>query len=258
MLKVREALKQGRSIDEVHRLTKIDPWFLNQIKSLTIMDHKDSLRLLKENGFSDTQLARAMNKTEMEVRRERKNQSILPSFKVVDTCAAEFVAKTPYCYSTYDMENEIEPLEGKKIVILGGGPNRIGQGIEFDYCCVHAALAVKSEGYEAIMINCNPETVSTDYDTSDRLFFEPLTFEDVMSVIDLEKPKGVIVQFGGQTPLKIANALKNAGVEILGTSPENIDNAEDREKFGSIIKLLGITCPDYGTCLLYTSPSPRD
>tara|TARA_B100001248_G_scaffold82218_1_gene59861 strand:- start:184 stop:3372 length:3189 start_codon:yes stop_codon:yes gene_type:complete len=247
LLKVREALKQGRSINEVHRLTKIDPWFLNQIKSLTMMDHKDSLRLLKENGFSDTQLARAMNKTEMDVRRERKNQSILPSFKVVDTCAAEFVAKTPYCYSTYDMENEIEPLEGKKVVILGGGPNRIGQGIEFDYCCVQAVFGLKDQGFNTIMVNCNPETVSTDFDLADRLYFEPVTFEDVLNIIEFEKPDGVLVQFGGQTPLKIANALQNAGVEILGTSPENIDNAEDREKFGSIIKLLDITCPDYGT-----------
>ena len=247
LLKVRDALKQGRSINEVHRLTKIDPWFLNQIKSLTMMDHKDSLRLLKENGFSDTQLARAMNKTEMEVRRERKNQSILPSFKVVDTCAAEFVAKTPYCYSTYDMENEIEPLEGKKVVILGGGPNRIGQGIEFDYCCVQAVFGLKDQGFNTIMVNCNPETVSTDFDLADRLYFEPVTFEDVLNIIEFEKPDGVLVQFGGQTPLKIANALQNAGVEILGTSPENIDNAEDREKFGSIIKLLDITCPDYGT-----------
>ena len=247
LLKVREALKQGRSIEEVHKLTKIDPWFLNQIKSLTIMDHKDSLRLLKENGFSDTQLARAMNKTEMEVRRERKNQSILPSFKVVDTCAAEFVAKTPYCYSTYDMENEIEPLEGEKIVILGGGPNRIGQGIEFDYCCVQAVFGLKDQGFNTIMVNCNPETVSTDFDLADRLYFEPVTFEDVLNIIEFEKPDGVLVQFGGQTPLKIANALQNAGVKIVGTSPENIDNAEDREKFGSIIKLLDITCPEYGT-----------
>ncbi|MEL1222980.1 MAG: carbamoyl-phosphate synthase large subunit [Candidatus Neomarinimicrobiota bacterium] len=247
LLKVREALKQGRSIDEVHKLTKIDPWFLNQIKSLTKMDHKDSLRLLKENGFSDTQIARAMNKTEIEVRRERKNQSILPSFKVVDTCAAEFVAKTPYCYSTYDMENEIEPLEGKKIVILGGGPNRIGQGIEFDYCCVQAVFGLKDQGFNTIMVNCNPETVSTDFDLADRLYFEPVTFEDVLNIIEFEKPDGVLVQFGGQTPLKIANALQNAGVEIVGTSPENIDNAEDREKFGSIIKLLDITCPQYGT-----------
>ena len=247
LLKVREALKQGRSIDEIHKLTKIDPWFLNQIKSLTKMDHKESLRLLKENGFSDTQIARAMNKTEIEVRMERKNQSILPSFKVVDTCAAEFVAKTPYCYSTYDMENEIEPLEGKKIVILGGGPNRIGQGIEFDYCCVQAVFGLKDQGFNTIMVNCNPETVSTDFDLADRLYFEPVTFEDVLNIIEFEKPDGVLVQFGGQTPLKIANALQNAGVKIVGTSPENIDNAEDREKFGSIIKLLDITCPEYGT-----------
>ena len=247
LLKVREALKQGRSIDEVHRLTKIDPWFLNQIKSLTKMDHKDSLRILKKNGFSDTQLARAMNKTELEVRRERKNQSILPSYKVVDTCAAEFVAKTPYCYSTYDMENEIEPLEGKKIVILGGGPNRIGQGIEFDYCCVQAVFGLKDQGYNTIMVNCNPETVSTDFDLADRLYFEPVTFEDVLNIIEFEKPDGVLVQFGGQTPLKIANALQDSGVEIVGTSPESIDNAEDREKFGAIIQLLDIACPEYGT-----------
>jgi len=247
LLKVREALKQGRSIDEVHRLTKIDPWFLNQIKSLTRMDHKDSLRILKKNGFSDTQLARAMNKTELEVRRERKNQSILPSYKVVDTCAAEFVAKTPYCYSTYDMESEIEPLEGEKIVILGGGPNRIGQGIEFDYCCVQAVFGLKDQGYNTIMVNCNPETVSTDFDLADRLYFEPVTFEDVLNIIEFEKPDGVLVQFGGQTPLKIANALQDSGVEIVGTSPESIDNAEDREKFGSIIQLLDIACPEYGT-----------
>ena len=247
LLKVREALKQGRSIDEVHRLTKIDPWFLNQIKSLTKMDHKDSLRILKKNGFSDTQLARAMNKTELEVRRERKNQSILPSYKVVDTCAAEFVAKTPYCYSTYDMENEIEPLEGEKIVILGGGPNRIGQGIEFDYCCVQAVFGLKDQGYNTIMVNCNPETVSTDFDLADRLYFEPVTFEDVLNIIEFEKPDGVLVQFGGQTPLKIANALQDSGVEIVGTSPESIDNAEDREKFGAIIQLLDIACPEYGT-----------
>ena len=183
----------------------------------------------------------------MEVRRERKNQSILPSFKVVDTCAAEFVAKTPYCYSTYDMENEIEPLEGKKVVILGGGPNRIGQGIEFDYCCVQAVFGLKDQGFNTIMVNCNPETVSTDFDLADRLYFEPVTFEDVLNIIEFEKPDGVLVQFGGQTPLKIANALQNAGVDILGTSPENIDNAEDREKFGYIIKLLDVTCPDYGT-----------
>ena len=172
---------------------------------------------------------------------------IQPVFKVVDTCAAEFVAKTPYCYSAYEEYNEISPLEGKKVIVLGGGPNRIGQGIEFDYCCVQAVFGLKDQGYKVIMVNCNPETVSTDFDLVDRLYFEPVTFEDVFNIVEFEKPEGVLVQFGGQTPLKIANALKRNGVKILGTSPENIDLAEDREKFVITLQSLSILCPKYCT-----------
>ena len=247
LLKVRQAFSEGQSIDAIYQLTKIDPWFLHQINIISNMSHEKPLITLKQNGFSDSQIARALNQSEIEVRSFRKNQSILPSYKVVDTCAAEFVAKTPYCYSTYDTENEIEPLQGKKIVILGGGPNRIGQGIEFDYCCVQAVFGLKDQGYNTIMVNCNPETVSTDFDLADRLYFEPVTYEDALNIIEFEKPDGVLVQFGGQTPLKIANALQDAGVKILGTSPVNIDNAEDREKFGSIIETLDVKCPKYGT-----------
>tara|TARA_B000000475_G_scaffold6394_1_gene5846 strand:- start:200 stop:1903 length:1704 start_codon:yes stop_codon:yes gene_type:complete len=186
-------------------------------------------------------------KTELEIREQRKEESVLPSYKVVDTCAAEFEAETPYCYSTYDNENEIDPLKGKKIIILGGGPNRIGQGIEFDYCCVQAVFGLRDQGYKTIMVNCNPETVSTDFDLVDRLYFEPVTFEDVLNIVEFEKPDGVLVQFGGQTPLKIANELANAGVPIIGTSPKNIDLAEDREKFGKILDKLNVTCPQFGT-----------
>jgi len=198
---------------------------------------------LKKKGFSDARLGFLLGCNEKEVRKHRIENDIKPIFKRVDTCAAEFKASTAYMYSTYGEVCEANPSDKEKIIILGGGPNRIGQGIEFDYCCVHAALAVKSEGYEAIMINCNPETVSTDYDTSDRLFFEPLTFEDVMSVIDLEKPKGVIVQFGGQTPLKLANGLEEAGVSIIGTSPDAIDEAEDRRRFQLLINSLDLRQP---------------
>ena len=173
-----------------------------------------------------------INLSENEIRQERKKQNILPTYKMVDTCAAEFEAKTPYCYSTYETENEINALSEDSIIILGGGPNRIGQGIEFDYCCVQAVFGLKEMNFKTIMVNCNPETVSTDFDIADRLYFEPLTFEDVMNILDLEKPKGVLVQFGGQTPLNIANKLQQAGVNILGTKPESIDLAEDREKFG--------------------------
>jgi carbamoyl-phosphate synthase large subunit len=181
-----------------------------------------------------------------EIRLRRKEESVLPSFKVVDTCSAEFIAKTPYCYSSYDFENEIEPLNGKKVIILGGGPNRIGQGIEFDYCCVQAVYGLKDQGVKTIMINCNPETVSTDFDLVDRLYFEPVTYEDVLNIIEFEKPDGVLVQFGGQTPLKIAKSLLSAGAPIIGTSPENIDLAEDREKFGKILNDLDIKCPKHG------------
>ena len=247
LLKVRQAIKEGASIEEVFQSTKIDPWFLHQIKYLVDYDNRTSLLELKQNGFSDAQIAKMKNKTEDEIRSQRKKNSILPSYKVVDTCAAEFVAKTPYCYSSYDTENEIEPLEGKKVIILGGGPNRIGQGIEFDYCCVQAVFGLQDQGYKTIMINCNPETVSTDFDLVDRLYFEPVTYEDVLNIVEFEHPDGVLIQFGGQTPLKIAQALDKAGVPIIGTSPKSIDLAEDREKFGKILKKLDIECPKYGT-----------
>ena len=247
LLKIREAFIEGKSLEEIYEITKIDPWFLNHIQRLSLMTDDDSIRKLKENGFSDSQIARYRNQSENSIRKERIKKKILPSYKVVDTCAAEFVAQTPYCYSTYDQENEIEPLEGKKVIILGGGPNRIGQGIEFDYCCVQAVFGLKEEGYKTIMINCNPETVSTDFDLVDRLYFEPVTFEDVLNIVEFEKPDGVLIQFGGQTPLKIAMKLAEAGVPILGTSPQSIDLAEDREKFGKILDELNVECPRYGT-----------
>ncbi len=205
------------------------------------------LRAAKRDGFSDKQIAEIFKTTEDAVRSERIALGIIPVFKTVDTCAAEFAAETPYHYSTYEEENESVRTPRKKIAILGGGPNRIGQGIEFDYCCVHAAKALREEGYETIMINCNPETVSTDYDTCDKLYFEPLTFEDVMNILEHEKPDGVIVTFGGQTPLKLAKPLDAAGIPILGTAPDNIDAAEDRKRFGELIDRLGIKCPPYGT-----------
>ena len=247
LLKVRQAFLEGQTIENVNKVTGIDPWFLYQIKLLVETRHSISLRELKQNGYSDKQIGRLWKKSELEIRSVRKKENILPSYKVVDTCAAEFEAQTPYCYSTYDEENEIEPLKGKKAIILGGGPNRIGQGIEFDYCCVQAVFGLKDQGYKTIMVNCNPETVSTDFDLVDRLYFEPVTFEDVLNIVEFEKPNGVLVQFGGQTPLKIANALENAGVPIMGTSPTNIDLAEDREKFANILKKLKIVCPEYGT-----------
>ena len=247
LLKVRQAFLEGQTIGNVNKVTGIDPWFLYQIKLLVETRHSISLRELKQNGYSDKQIGRLWKKSELEIRSLRKKENILPSYKVVDTCAAEFEAQTPYCYSTYDEENEIEPLKGKKAIILGGGPNRIGQGIEFDYCCVQAVFGLKDQGYKTIMVNCNPETVSTDFDLVDRLYFEPVTFEDVLNIVEFEKPNGVLVQFGGQTPLKIANALENAGVPIMGTSPTNIDLAEDREKFANILKKLKIVCPEYGT-----------
>ena len=247
LLKVRQAFVEGQSVEDIFKVTKIDPWFLQQIKILSTYHIDSSLRELKQNGFSDKQIGRMVGKTEMEIRDQRKDESVHPSFKVVDTCAAEFVAQTPYCYSTYDEENEIEPINGKKVIILGGGPNRIGQGIEFDYCCVQAVFGLQDQGYKTIMVNCNPETVSTDFDLVDRLYFEPVTYEDVLNIVEFEKPDGVLVQFGGQTPLKIAQQLANAGVPIIGTSPENIDLAEDREKFGKILDKLHVTCPQYGT-----------
>ena len=247
LLKVRQAFLEGQTIQSVNKVTGIDPWFLYQIKLLVDARHAVSLRELKQNGYSDKQIGRLWKKSELEIRSLRKKENILPSYKVVDTCAAEFKAQTPYCYSTYDEENEIKPLKGKKVIILGGGPNRIGQGIEFDYCCVQAVFGLKDQGYKTIMVNCNPETVSTDFDLVNRLYFEPVTFEDVLNIVEFEKPDGVLVQFGGQTPLKIANALESAGVPIMGTSPENIDLAEDREKFANILKKLKIVCPEYGT-----------
>ena len=247
LLKIRQAFLEGQSIEDIFNVTKIDPWFLQQIKMLVDQQNGSSLRELKHDGFSDKQIGRMLDKSELEIRDQRKKESIFPAYKVVDTCAAEFEAQTPYCYSTYDEENEIEPLEGKKVMILGGGPNRIGQGIEFDYCCVQAVFGLQDQGYKTIMVNCNPETVSTDFDLVDRLYFEPVTFEDVLNIVEFEKPDGVLVQFGGQTPLKIAHTLAAVGVPIIGTSPENIDLAEDREKFGKILDKLNITCPEYGT-----------
>lgn len=254
LLKVEQALRENQSVETVNNLTKIDPWFLRQIKQLTEIRGLGLKKLnhallyeLKYNGFSDRQIGRMFDQSEMDIRQLRKKENIFPVFKVVDTCAAEFKAQTPYCYSTYEEENEIEPLKGKKVIILGGGPNRIGQGIEFDYCCVQAVYGLKDVDYQTIMVNCNPETVSTDFDLVDRLYFEPVTLEDVLNIVEFEKPDGVVVQFGGQTPLKIARALSDAGVPIIGTSPDNIDLAEDREKFGKILEKLNIVCPKYGT-----------
>ncbi len=249
LLKVRQAFEAGHSIEDIFKQTKIDPWFLYQIQIIINVEMQQDVTLLtlKQNGFSDSQIALVWDKTEDDIRQMRKNENILPTYKVVDTCAAEFSALTPYCYSTYETENEVLPLDGKKVMILGGGPNRIGQGIEFDYCCVQAVFGLKEAGYKTIMINCNPETVSTDFDIADRLYFEPLTFEDVMNIVDLEQPDGVLVQFGGQTPLNIANRLKDAGVNIVGTNPDAIDLAEDRKKFGKILADLNIPAPNWGT-----------
>ena len=255
ILYLAEALRQGFTLSDIYEHTHIDLWFLSQIEdlvqeesqidSLTINDiSKDTLISLKAKGFSDSLLSRHLKCKEDDVRKLRLKNNILPVFKRVDACAAEFEATTAYMYSSYDDECEANPTNNKKILILGGGPNRIGQGIEFDYCCVHASLALRDEGFETIMINCNPETVSTDFDISDRLYFEPLTFEDVMSIIDVEKPYGVIVQYGGQTPLKLAKKLKQHNVNIIGTSPEAIDLAEDREKFKGIVDKLGLKQPN--------------
>jgi len=254
LLYVAQAFREGYSVDKIYGLTKIDPWYLVYIEDLMNIEselknkeidsiNNEMMQSLKSKGFSDSRLADLLSVNEIDVRNLRISQGIVPVYKRVDTCAAEFKTTTAYLYSTYDEECESMPSSKDKIIILGGGPNRIGQGIEFDYCCVHAAMAVSEAGYESIMINCNPETVSTDYDTSDRLYFEPLTFEDVMSVIDIEKPKGVIVQFGGQTPLKLAQALKNAGAPIIGTQPESIDQAEDRELFKSMVQELDLLQP---------------
>ena len=259
-----DAFRLGMGTDEIHGLTRIDPWFLAQIKEIIAAEEKikerrgktaeltpDFFNPLKQVGFSDRRLADLLELPDAEIRALRTQAGVRAVFRAVDTCGAEFAAYTPYLYSTYEGEDESNPTARKKIMILGGGPNRIGQGIEFDYCCVHAAFALKEDGYETIMVNCNPETVSTDYDTSDKLYFEPLTLEDVLNIVEREKPGGVIVQFGGQTPLKLALPLERAGVKIIGTSPDNIDLAEDRERFKQLLEQLGINQPESGTARSY-------
>ncbi|MEI6777469.1 MAG: carbamoyl-phosphate synthase large subunit [Chloroflexales bacterium] len=263
---IRYALQSGMEVDQVAALTKIDPWFLNQFEQILRLEGRlrafslgtipaDLLRQAKRMGFSDPQLAHLLRVPalgpswgpELTVRARRKALNILPTFHRVDTCAAEFPAFTPYLYSSYESESEADPTNRKKVLILGSGPNRIGQGIEFDYCCCHAVFGLRDMGFETIMVNCNPETVSTDYDTADRLYFEPLTLEDVLNVVDVERPDGVLVQFGGQTPLKLARALEAAGVPIWGTPPEAIDLAEDRDRFGALLDRLGIPAPAHGS-----------
>ncbi|HAK88820.1 MAG: carbamoyl phosphate synthase large subunit [Nitrospirae bacterium GWC2_46_6] len=274
---VAQALRQGMGVDEIYEITWIDPWFLNNMKQIVEMEKRigsgvEELREAKEYGFSDKRIAELTGKTEAEIRKLRRELCIKPVYKLVDTCAAEFEAYTPYLYSTYEkpfyklnnpnlppfkvrggeegvIDCEANPTDKKKVIILGSGPNRIGQGIEFDYCCVHAVFALKELGYETIMINCNPETVSTDYDTADRLYFEPLTIEDVLGIIELERPEGVIVQFGGQTPLKLAVPLEKEGVKILGTSPDSIDRAEDRKRFKELLHKLDLKQPESGTAM---------
>ncbi|MEI9477564.1 MAG: carbamoyl-phosphate synthase large subunit [Deltaproteobacteria bacterium] len=271
---IRYALQLGMNVDEIHELTRIDPWFLFNIQEITDLENKirsygskvtelelwkrirtanplnlpePLLKKAKEFGFSDIQLGYLLGFDEAAIRNMRREKGILPTYKLVDTCGAEFEAFTPYYYSTYETEDESHCSSRKKVMILGGGPNRIGQGIEFDYCCVHAAFALKELGYETIMVNSNPETVSTDYDTSDKLYFEPLTLEDVLHIVNVEKPDGIIVQFGGQTPLNLAVPLEKAGVRIIGTTPENIDRAEDRKRFQVLLKKLGLIQPKNGT-----------
>src|SRR3989442_1642483 len=295
------ALEDGWSIEEIYRLSRIDPWFLDQLKQVMEIQREvesvpavsepgavamgsngsigisdpvatargsdtrppvlenipfDLLRAFKEAALSDRRLAYLTKRSEDEVRAYRKQLGLIPVYKRVDTCGAEFESYTPYLYSTYEEEDEAAPTDRQKIMILGSGPNRIGQGIEFDYCCVHASYALHEAGYETIMVNCNPETVSTDYDTSDRLYFEPLTFEDVMNIVDVEKPTGVIVQFGGQTPLNLAMRLHEAGVPIIGTSPDSIDLAEDRRRFGALLSELGIPQPENGTAVSIEGARP--
>jgi carbamoyl-phosphate synthase large subunit len=252
---LRHALLQGMSIESIYALTHIDPWFLHQLRQIVEMEKTiangepddDLLARAKAWGFSDIQIAHLTGQKENAVRERRNRLGLKPVYKLVDTCAAEFKAATPYYYSTYEEENEARMTQGPKVMILGGGPNRIGQGIEFDYCCVHASFALREEGVESIMVNSNPETVSTDYDTSDKLYFEPLTREDVLNIVETERPTGVIVQFGGQTPLNLATALLDAGVHIMGTHPHSIDRAEDREQFQAMLKKLGLVQPDNGT-----------
>lgn len=249
---VGEAFRRGYSVEKVYKLTHIDPWFLNHIEEIIQeeskikklgLNVKSPLRKWKAMGFSDRRIAQITGKKEEQVRAFRKQRKVKPHYKRVDTCAAEFEAFTPYLYSSYDSEDDSKPTQKKKVVILGGGPNRIGQGIEFDYCCVHASFALQDAGYETIMVNCNPETVSTDYDTSNRLYFEPLTIEDVLAILENEKPYGVIVQYGGQTPLKLAHSIQKAGFKILGTSPDSIDCAEDRKRFQKMLQKLKLKQP---------------
>ncbi|HHK74936.1 MAG TPA: carbamoyl-phosphate synthase large subunit, partial [Rhizobiales bacterium] len=253
-----EALKRGMSVEEIHELTAIDPWYLHNLQQIYAMECEirkkgfqglsdDFLRKAKQFGFSDQQLAYLTGTSEDDIWQLRHDKGEKPVYKLVDTCAAEFAAHTPYYYSTYEQENEATSSDKRKVMILGGGPNRIGQGIEFDYCCVHASFALQEMGIESIMVNSNPETVSTDYDTSDKLYFEPLTREDVLHIIETEKPEGVIVQFGGQTPLNLAVALAKKQVPILGTPPDAIDRAEDRERFQKFLQKLGLRQPDNDT-----------
>ncbi len=257
-----DAMRAGFSVENIYQLSGIDPWFVSNLAQLIEMEGEllisklptthenpvfsDLLRQAKQYGFSDRRLATLLNSSEKAIRKYRHDQGIRPVYKRVDTCGAEFEAYTPYFYSTYELECEAEPTDKRKIIILGGGPNRIGQGIEFDYCCVHGAFALSAAGFETIMVNCNPETVSTDYDTSDRLYFEPLTLEDVLEIVAIENPEGVIVQYGGQTPLKLAVALEQAGVPVIGTSPDAIDRAEDRERFQMLLNKLGLLQPENG------------
>jgi carbamoyl-phosphate synthase large subunit len=254
---IRFALASGYTVDEIHELTSIDPWFLKQMKEVADFEAtlpqvtfpnipKATFRTAKRYGISDVQLAKTWGSTEIEVRTLRKELGVAAVFSRVDTCAAEFESFTPYLYSNYESACEADPVDRQKVMILGSGPNRIGQGIEFDYCCCHASFALQEMGVESIMVNCNPETVSTDYDTSDRLYFEPLTLENVLNIVDTEKPDGLIVQFGGQTPLNLALPLKRLGVPIIGTDPENIDLAEDRKLFGKLLEELNIPCPQNG------------
>jgi len=259
---VAEAFRRKLSTDAIFELTKIDPWFLNNIKDIVRLEEKiksnglaklrsSDIREIKEHGFSDKYLASILKTEEPKLREHRQGLGVNAVYKTVDTCGAEFEATTPYLYSTFEAECEANPTDRRKVIILGGGPNRIGQGIEFDYCCCHAAFALREIGIESIMVNCNPETVSTDYDTSDRLYFEPLTFEDVMSIVEKENPDGVIVQFGGQTPLKLAVPLEKAGVKTIGTSPDSIDRAEDRRRFNRLVKKLKLSQPASGTATTY-------
>src|SRR2546421_7855349 len=252
------ALQHGVAIEEIYRLSGIDPWFLTQLQDVMHVQDRIEGRTLeeiepaalleaKEVGLSDRRVAYLTKRTEDEVRAHRKKLGLVPVYKRVDTCGAEFESFTPYLYSTYEEEDETAPTDRRKIMILGSGPNRIGQGIEFDYCCCHASFALRDAGFETIMVNCNPETVSTDYDTSDRLYFEPLTFEDVMNIVDAERPAGLIVQFGGQTPLNLSMRLHEAGAPIIGTAPDSIDLAEDRKRFGALLNELGIPQPENGT-----------